>query len=633
MFALPVRTMSAAVAFGALLASTFAVPQLRAEMAVAAPAASAPAPVHALAMHGAPKYGADFTHLEYTNPDAPKGGELRMASFGTFDTLNPFTLRGVAAPGLGMTFQTLLTNTDDEAFTEYGQIAESIEMPEDRSFVTFNLRKEARFHDGKPLTAADVVWTFQTLMEKGHPFYRSYYGNVKEAKAETPQRVTFVFNMAGNRELPLIMGQMPVLPKHAFEGKDFSATVLTAVTGSGPYKVKSIDAGRRIVYERVKDWWAKDLPINRGQYNFDTISYEMFRDETVLLQAFFAGAYDVRQENIAKSWESEYKGQRPVQKGLIRKEEIPHSLPAGMQAFAFNTRRAVFADPQVRAALNYAFDFEWSNRQFAYGTYTRTGSYFANSELASSGLPQGRELEILEAFRGKVPEEVFTQAYKNPVTSGSGNDMRTHLAKARAMLEAAGWKMGKKSQLLEKDGQVFRFEFLLHSEAFARWINPMIGNLKRLGIDATLRVVDTAQYQKRMDDFDFDVTIGSFPQSLSPGNEQRDFWGADKADLNGSRNIIGIKNQVVDALIEQIVAAPDREELIARTRALDRVLLWNHYVIPQWHTSYHRVAYWDKFGHPATPPKYGLGIVGTWWYDAQKDAALKKRESEAGGKK
>lgn len=616
MFRLPFHAVLPALGGLAALVCVFA--------AAASYADQKPQALHAIAMHGEPKYGPDFTHVEYANPDAPKGGELRMASFGTFDTLNPYTLRGVSAPGLRMTFQTLLYSTEDEAFTEYGMIAESVEMPEDRSAVTFNLRKEARFHDGKPVTAADVVWSFETLMEKGHPFYRSYYGNVKEAKIENPRRVTFLFNMAGNRELPLIMGQMPVLPKHFFKDKDFDATVLTPVTGSGPYKVSRVEAGRRIVYERVKDWWGKDLPINRGQYNFDTISFEMFRDETVLLQAFFAGAYDVRVENVAKSWESEYNGQRPVQNGLIKKEEIPHSLPAGMQAFAFNTRRAVFADPQVRAALNYAFDFEWSNRQFAYGTYTRTNSYFANSELAATGLPEGRELEILEAFRGQVPDEVFTKAFQNPQTSGQGNDMRGQLALARKMLENAGWKMGR-NKLLEKDGQVFRFEFLVQSEAFARWINPMIGNLKRLGIEATLRVVDTAQYQKRMDDFDFDVTVSVFGQSLSPGNEQRDFWGSEKADVNGSRNIIGIKNPVVDALIDQIISAPDREELIARTRALDRVLLWNHYVIPQWHTSYHRVAYWDKFGHPETPPKYGLGIVTTWWHDAQKDAALKRR--------
>lgn len=629
MFRMPVSALFSAGAFGLGLLCVLGLPalSLASETADAKPAA-----LHGIAMHGEPKYSPDFSHLEYAYPDAPKGGELRLAGFGTFDSLNPYILRGQDAPGLRITFQTLLVSTEDEAFSEYGLIAESIEMPEDRSRVTFNLRPQAKFHDGKPITAADVVWSFETLMEKGHPSFRAYYSNVKKATAETPRRVTFEFNMAGNRELPLIMGQMPVLPKHFFEGKDFATTTLTPITGSGPYKIRSVDAGRRIVYERVKDWWAKDLPIMRGQYNFDTLSYEMFRDETVLLQALFAGAYDVRVENIAKSWESEYSGQRPVRDGLIKKEEIPHSLPAGMQAFAINTRRDVFADPQVRAALNYAFDFEWSNKQFAHGTYVRTGSYFANSELASSGLPQGRELEILEAFRGQVPDEVFTKEYKNPVTSGNGNDMRAQLTTARGMLEAAGWKMGK-NKLLEKDGKEFKFEFLVQSPTFARWIDPVIGNLKRLGIAATLRVVDTAQYQKRMDDFDFDVTVYTFGQSLSPGNEQRDFWSSEKAGVKGSRNIIGIKNPVIDALIDQVISAADREELIALTRALDRVLLWGHYVIPQWHVSYHRVAYWDKFGRPEIAPKYGLGIASTWWTDAQKDAALKRRAGDGQKKK
>lgn len=620
MLQLSVIAKTSTVALAALLFCSASMSAVRAE----GPAAGKP--MHGIAMHGELKYPAGFAHLEYANPDAPKGGELKLAAAGTYDNLNPYIIKGVAAPGLSLTFQTLLFNTEDEAFSEYGLIAETVEMPEDRSRVTFNLRPEAKFHDGKPITAADVVWTFETLMEKGHPFYRAYYAHVKKATAENDRRVTFAFDMAGNRELPLIMGQMPVLPKHAFEGKDFAATTLTPVMGSGPYKVKTVDAGRRIVYERVKDWWAKDLPLMRGQYNFDIISYELFRDETVLLQALFSGGYDFRQENIAKAWQEQYDGQRAVANGQIIKEEIPHSLPAGMQGFAFNTRRTFFADPQVRAALNYAFDFEWSNKSFAGGTYKRTDSYFANSELAATGLPQGRELEILEAFRGKIPDEVFTSEYKNPVTSGSGNDMRAQLSKARSMLEAAGWKMGA-NKLLEKDGKPFKFEFLIQSPAFVKWIEPMIGNLKRLGIEATVRVVDAAQYQNRMDSFDFDVTVETFGQSLSPGNEQRDFWGSEKADVNGSRNTMGIKNPVVDALIDQVIAAPDREELIARTRALDRVLLWNHYIIPQWHISYHRVAYWNKFGKPAIAPKYGLGVVSTWWIDTQKADALKKSET------
>jgi microcin C transport system substrate-binding protein len=516
----------------------------------------------------------------------------------------------------------LLLNADDEAFTEYGLIAKSIEMPEDRGQVTFNLYPEARWHDGKPLTADDVVWTFNTLMEKGHPFFKAYYANVAKAEAENKHRVTFKFNMTGNRELPLIMGQMPVLPKHYFEGKDFAATTLEPIVGSGPYKIKSVKDGSRITYERVKDWWAQDLPVMKGQYNFDEIIYDLFRDETVLLQALFSGNYDFRNENIAKAWNEEYDSQRAVKEGWVIKEEIPHSLPAGMQGFAFNIRRDMFKDPEVRRALNYAFDFEWSNKKFAGGKYKRTDSFFENSELAASGLPEGQELEILEPYRDQLPPEVFTTVYKNPETSGSGQDMRRNLAKAKDMLAEAGWTIGKTGRL-EKDGKTFKFEILIQSDAFVRWISPMIDNLKRLGIEANVRVVDTAQYQNRMDTFDFDMTVATFGQSLSPGNEQRDFWGSEKADVNGARNIIGIKNPVVDALIDKIIVAPDRETLVATTRALDRVLLSGHYLIPHWYVGYHRVAYWNKFGHPATPPKYALGVLNTWWYDADKAAKLK----------
>lgn len=588
-------------------------------IAADAPIAAAPAPVHAIAMHGAPKYPANFDRLDYTNPDAPKGGTIHRAVAGTFDTLNPFVLKGIAAPGIGLTVQTLLVGADDEAFTQYGLIAETMQVPEDRSYVAFNLRNIAKFSDGTQVTADDVVFSFNVLMKEGHPFYRAYYAHVKEAVAESKTRVKFTFDMAGNRELPLIMGQMPIFSKAYWSGKDFSATTLQAQLGSGPYVVKSVDIGKRIVFERVKDWWAKDLPIMKGQYNFDTITYDVYRDETVLLQALFAGEYDFRAENIAKAWNESY-NVPPVQKGLIIKEEIPHDIPTGMQAFVFNTRKATFADPKVREALQYAFDFEWSNKQFAFGSYRRTESYFSNSELASSGLPEGAELAILEKYRGKIPEAIFTTPFANPKTSGSGQDMRASLGTAKKLLEEAGWKLGK-SGLLEKDGKPFKFEILEDSPTFERWINPMIANLKKLGIDATLRLVDTAQYQNRMDGFDFDMTVSTFAQSLSPGNEQLDFWGSAKADVKGSRNVMGIKSPVVDELIAQIIAAPDRETLIAATRALDRVLLWNYYVIPQWHIDYHRVAYWNKFGKPAVTPKYSLG-ADTWWYDAEKAAKI-----------
>ncbi len=604
-----------------------AVPALALLMA-ATPALASDAIVgHGLSMYGDLKYPANFAHFDYVNPDAPKGGTLRLAAQGTFDNLNPYILKGVSAPGLGLTFDTLLDGSRDEAFSEYGLLAERVEMAQDRSYVVFDLRPQARFHDGKPVMAEDVVFTFNTLMDKGHPFYKAYYADVKEVKAEGPLRVRFTFKMAGNRELPLIIGQMPVLPKHYFDGKDFAATTLTPIPGSGPYQVKTVEPGRKIIYARVKDWWAKDLGIARGRYNFDTISYDLYRDQAVLLQALLAGEYDLREENIAKAWTDDYK-HPSIDRGYIIKAEIPHEIPTGMQGFVYNTRRAVFADPLVREALNYAFDFEWSNANFASGTYKRTDSYFENSELASNGLPQGRELEILTAlakhYPAAVPARVFSDVYTNPRTSGDGRSARANLIIAKNLLEKAGWHVGK-SGLLEKDGQPLRFEVLLSSPAFERWVLPMIGNLKKLGITATLRTVDTAQYQNRLDAFDFDMTVGSFGQSLSPGNEQRDYWSSAKVDEKGSRNLAGVNNPAIDALVDMVINAPDRAELIARVHALDRLLLWNFYVIPQWHINYHRVAYWNKFGQPATPAKYGLGVADTWWVDADKAKALPQR--------
>lgn len=582
--------------------------------------------LHGLSMYSDLKYPPDYPHFDYVNPQAPKGGSLRMAAMGTFDNLNPYILKGNAAPGLGLTFDTLMTSSSDEAFSEYGLLAESVEMPEDRSFVVFNLRRAARFHDGTPVTSADVVFTFNALMDKGHPFYKAYYADVAAVAAEGPLRVRFTFKAAGNRELPLIMGQMPVLPQHFFADKDFAATTVNPVLGSGPYRVKTADTGRRIVYERVADWWAKDLPFAKGRYNFDTVSYDMFRDQSVLLQALLAGQYDLREENIAKAWAEDYRHPN-IAKGFIKKEEIRHEIPTGMQGFAYNTRRPIFADARVREALNYAFDFEWSNASFADGSYKRTDSYFENSELAAEGVPTGRVLEILQdldqRFPGAVPTRALSEVYTNPVTSGNGRDIRSNLLRARDILADAGWQVNKEG-LLEKDGQLLSFEILLNSPAFERWGLPFIGNLKKLGITARMRTVDPSQYQNRIDSFDFDMTVMTFPQSLSPGNEQRNFWYSEKAAERGSRNVVGITNPAIDALIDQIINAPDRAELIARTQAMDRLLLWHFYVIPHWHISHHRVAYWAKFGRPAVAAKYSLGIVDTWWYDAAMAAQLPK---------
>lgn len=582
---------------------------------------------HALILHGTPKYPADFQHFEYVNPDAPKGGEVIQAAIGTFDSLNPFILRGVSAAALGLTFDTLLQSSSDEAFTEYGLLAESIELPADRKWVAFTLRPEARFHDGKPVTAEDVVWSFETLKAKGAPFYRAYYADVLKAEALGERKVRFSFGDTVNMELPLIIGQMPVLPKHYFADKEFDRTSLEPITGSGPYKVASFEPGRTITYERVADYWAKDLPIMRGRYNYDRIRYDYYRDATVAIEAFKAGAYDFRLENSAKEWATAY--DFPAQRqGLAVQREIPHELPTGMQGFAMNTRRAIFSDPRVRLAMNYAFDFEWSNKALFYGAYTRTESYFSNSELASRGLPEGEELKILEQFRGKIPDEVFTTEYKAPTTDGSGNN-RANLRKALELLQSAGWQV-KGGKLVNAAGEPFTFEILLSSPAFERISLPYAKNLERLGIEASVRTVDTAQYQNRIDSFDFDMTVDVWGQSLSPGNEQRDFWGSSRRDEQGSRNTAGIADPVIDQLIDMVIQAPDRDSLIARTRALDRVLLWGHYVVPHWHIRAFRTVYWDKFAQPEITPKYALGFSDTWWIDpakAEKVNAFRRRSS------
>ncbi len=578
------------------------------------------APRHAIAMYGEPKYGPGFKNFDYADPGAVKGGIMRFAAIGTFDTLNPFTLKGVAAAGLGDVWDSLTANSLDEPFTAYGLLAESMEMPDDRSSITYTLRKEARWHNGKPVTPEDVIFSLETLRAKGEPFYRLYFASIAKAEKVGPRKVKFTFVDGVNRELPLITGQMPVLSKDYWRGKDFSKTTLEPPLGSGPYRIKSFEPGRSITYERVKDYWGKDLGVRKGQDNFDTIRYDYYRDATVALEAFKAGEYDFRQENISKNWATAYDFPA-IKKGLVIKEEIRHQRPTGMQAFVFNTRREIFRDRRVRQALAYAFDFEWTNKNLFYSQYTRTRSYFSNSELASKGLPSSAELKILEPYRGRIPDEVFTKVYQPPKTDGSGN-IRQNLRRAFKLLAAAGWTFKNRKLVNAKTGKPFTFQILLVQPTWERIALPFVRNLKRLGIDASVRTVDTAQYQKRVEEFDFDMVVGMFGQSMSPGNEQRDLWSSAAADTPGSRNIIGIKDKVVDALINLIIAAPDWKSLIARTRALDRVLLWGYYVIPHWHIRSFRIASWNKFGRPKINPKYGL-CTDCWWVDGKKEAALK----------
>jgi len=584
-------------------------------------AAAAETPVHGQAMHGAPKYAANFTHFDYVNPQAPKGGAIRLSAIGTFDSLNPYILKGIPAAGIGQLFQTLTSDSSDEAFSQYGDIAISIEIAPDNTWVAYRLNPQARWHDGKPITADDVVFSFDILKSKGHPFYRSYFASVERAEKLAERHVKFHFADAENAELRMIMGQLPVLPKHYYEKRDFDKTTLEPPLGSGPYRVSKLDAGRSITYERVRNWWGENLPVNRGRFNVDRIRYDYYRDSTVALEAFKSGEYDFRLENNSKLWATAYEGP-PFRRGDIIKETIAHERPTGMQAFVFNTRRSPFDNIKVREALAYAFDFQWTNKNLFYGQYTRTTSYFSNSELAATGTPSARELEILEPYRAQLPEQVFSATYQPPSNKGRGA-LRANLRNALKLLKQAGFEVRDRRLVDTKTGQQLRFEILLVTPAFERVVLPFRSNLERLGAKITVRTVDPAQYQKRLDDFDFDMVIGSFGQSLSPGNEQRDFWGSASADIAGSRNIIGIKDKVVDALIEQLITAPDREELIERARALDRVLLWGHYLIPNWHIQAFRVAYWNKFSRPAITPKYALGF-DTWWVDSDKAAKLSK---------
>lgn len=573
---------------------------------------------YGLAMHGDLKYPADFKNLAYVNPDAPKGGTLRLSSIGGFDSLNPFILKGDAAAGLnamgqGLLYESLMEQAEDEPFSMYGLIAKSVDLADDRTSVTFTINPAARWHDDTPITADDVAWTFETLMKVGSPFFKAYFSDVGAAKVTAPDRVTFALKNPKNRELPLILAQMVVLPKHYWTtgGRNLADGTLTPPLGSGPYKISGVRPGSQIEYTRAANWWGKDLPINRGRFNFDKIVYDYYRDQDVSLEAFFAGNYDVRSENVAKLWATGYTAPA-VKDGRIIKATIPHAQPVGMQGFIFNTRRPVFADAHVREALNYAFDFEWANKQLADGVYTRTDSYFENSELGSSGLPTGKELEILEKFRGQVPDDLFTKPFNLPKTDGSGNN-RAGLRHATEILEAAGYKLGKDGVRVNAQGQRLDFEFIDANPALERWINPFLQNLKKIGVNARLRIIDPTQYQNRMDAFDFDMTTMVIGQSDSPGNEQVDYWSSTKADVKGSRNYIGVKDPVVDALVQMIIAAPTRADLVAATHALDRVLLWHYYLIPNWHYPKWRVAWWNNFDHPQAEATKSLGITDTWW--------------------
>ncbi|MBO0366540.1 ABC transporter substrate-binding protein [Pseudomonas putida] len=568
------------------------------------------APQHAFTLYDEPpKYPASFKHFDYVNPDAPKGGTFRQSGFGGFDSLNPFINKGVAAENVGSIYDTLMRQSLDEPFTEYGLVAGKIEKAPDNSWVRFYLRPEARFHDGHPMRADDVVWTFNTLVSQGAPLYKVYYGDVAEVIAEDPLKVLFKFKHKNNRELPLILGQLPVLPKHWYENREFNRGNLEIPLGSGPYRVAEVKAGRSVRFERVKDYWAKDLPINRGMFNFDVMTFDYYRDSTVALEALKAGQFDYNLEVAAKNWANAY-NVPAVREGRLIKEELPNGNPTGMQGFVFNLRKPMFQDVRVRKALSLLLDYEWTNKQLFNGAYTRTSSYFENSDMAAKQPATPDELKILEPLRGKIPEQAFTEVFKNPVSDGSGM-IREQQRQAYKLLQEAGWKIVD-DKMVDAQGKPVVIEFLLAQTEFERVLLPFKRNLADLGIELTLRRVEVPQYINRLRSRDFDMIVSGFPQSSSPGNEQREFWTSGAADNPGSRNFIGLRDPAIDQLVEQLINADSRQSLINHARALDRVLQWGYYVIPNWHIKTWRVAYWNHIGHPKVSPKYDVGI-DTWW--------------------
>lgn len=661
------------------------------------------APQHALTLYGEPaKYPADFQHFDYVNPDAPKGGTLRLPGLNGFDSLNPFIPKGNAADRIGLIYDSLTYHSPDEPFTEYGLLAQKIEKAADNSFVRFYLNPKARFHDGQPVTAEDVIFTFNALLEKGDPMYRHYYDDVAQVVAEAPLQVRFDFKHNGNRELPLIIGQLQILPRHwwteldnsqaqsaqpldklaeisvnanqllisakagtealplhdiqlnyqqlvksdrawpatsqlkAADGKltldfpsppseaqvqalrdlpvlpakrNFAQTSLEAPLGSGPYRISKVTPGSTIRFERVKDWWAQDLPVSRGQFNFDRIDIEYYRDMSVALEAFKAGQFDVNLEYSAKDWATGYESPA-LQAGLLVKEAFPNHNPTGMQGFVFNIRRPVFQDRRVREAIALLFDFEWANKQLFYGAYKRTHSYFENSEMASSGLPDAAQLKLLEPLREQLPPQVFDQAFQLPVSDGSGI-IREQSRRAYQLLTEAGFRI-EDDKMIDAQGKQLSFEFLNTQANLERVILPFKRNLAELGIDLQIRRVDVSQYINRLRSRDYDMTSYVWPQSNSPGNEQREFWHSSSADNPGSRNLIGLRDPAIDKLVEGLIRADSRQSLITHARALDRALLWGHYVVPNYYVDTWRVAYWKRFGHPARTPLYDYGLM-TWW--------------------
>ena len=584
-------------------------------------AATAEEAPHGLSLFGDLKYGPDFAHFDYVDPAAPKGGLLHLATVDTYSTLNPFTLKGQSVAGAGLPFESLLEGSADEADAAYGLIAQGVALAPDRRSVRFLLRPEARWHDGTPITARDVAFSFEILTTEGHPAFANQLAGVDRVETSGDHDVTFHLADPDNRKLPLIVGGMSIVSEAYFRDRAFGETTMEPPLGSGPYRIGKVDPGRSITYERVPDHWGAGLPLNLGRYNFGTIVYDYYRDRTVLVEALKAGEYDLHEEFTSKVWATQY-DIPAVEEGWLVKDVLKDNTPSGVQAFFFNTRLPKFRDRRVREAFAYAFDFEWLNKNQFYGLYERMASYFENSELAARGLPSEAELALLEPHRGAIPEEVFTTPFVPPATDGSGNNRR-NLRAARTLLEEAGWITRDGALVNEATGEPMTVEFLYFEPTFERIYAVFARSLERLGVGVTLRLVDGAQYEERLKTHDFEITTIRFVFSLSPGVELNSYFASATVDQVGSFNIPGIKDPVVDALITAVAAATNRESLIAAARALDRVLLWGHYMVPQWYKGAHHLVYWNKFARPAVKPRYARGIIDTWWVDRDKDDALR----------
>jgi len=593
-------------------------------MTAAIPASAAPR--HGLSAFGDLKYSPDFAHFEYVDPQAPKGGRIVTvgdSGLTSYDSFNPFILKGDPADGLDMLFDSLMVRAMDEPDAVYGLIAEWADVADDGMSVTFGLRSRARFSDGTPVTAEDVCFTFDLFREKAHPRYRLSLRDVKGCEVLAPDRVRYTFGGENVRDLPRVVATLPVLSKRFYADHDFTRATLTPPLGSGPYRIGAYKQGSFVSYRRREDYWAKDLPVNRGRWNFGEIKFVYFRERALELQALKAGQIDLREEFTSRDWATAY-DIPAVKEGRLIRGVLPDERPSGAQGFFINMRREKFSDPRTRKALDYAYDFQWANAKLFYNLYRRTESVFENSPLKAKGRPSPEELKLLEPVSRHLPASVFGEVYRPPVSDGSGQDRRL-LRKAHELLMAAGWKR-KGRWLVDAEGKPFTIEFLMYSPAFERVIAPYVRNLRLLGIDASMRLVESAQFQRRLKDFDFDITTQRFVFSLTPGVELRAFFGSNSADMPGSYNIAGIRNAGVDALIEDVISAPSRQRLNAAGRALDRALRSLHFWVPHWYKASHTVAWWDKFGRPAIKPKYARGILDTWWYDEKRAARLQARQ-------